>query len=84
MRKVLQRERVRLSQGLSPRTLSPGSCHTQALEGKEPRRHIRVGGYRVFLKKTSTEGCLCATRYEVDWEVVFEDVKELKVQGKKD
>lgn len=46
--------------------------------------HIRVGGYRVFLKKTSTEGCLCATRYEVDWEVVFEDVKELKVQGKKD
>lgn len=43
-----------------------------------------LGGYRVFLKKTSTEGCLCATRYEVDWEVVFEDVKELKVQGKKD
>ena len=38
MRKVLQRERVRLSQGLSLRTLSPGSCHTQALEGKEPRR----------------------------------------------
>lgn len=41
-------------------------------------------GYRVFLKKTSTEGCLCATRYKVDWEVVFEDVKDLKVQGKKD
>ena len=38
----------------------------------------------MLLKKTSTEGCLCATRYEADWEVVFEDVKELKVQGKKD
>ena len=56
MRKVLQKERVRLTQGLSPRTLSPGSCHTQALEGKEPRWQEGATANPALLRDHSPKG----------------------------
>ena len=56
MRKVLQKERVQLAQGLSPRTLSPGSCHTQALEGKEPRWQEGATANPALLRDHSPKG----------------------------